>query len=83
MLPNVKGKTYFFKDFRSIFIPILKTFGRKRLLNFPEIKFHFTFNAINQVSELKRLKSNVANAKLDYFLLQVKKLPISSGKFEF
>ena len=31
-----------FKELRSIFMPMLRIFGREDLLNFSEIKIHFT-----------------------------------------
>ena len=48
-------------------------------------KFHLTYSkvATNVISELKQQKYNAANTKVHKFSIQVKKLPISSKKFEF
>ena len=59
------------KDFRPIFLPIFKDFGRKSAFNSSEIKIQFTLDiqydgkvATNQLSVLRTMKFNVANAKL-------------------
>ena len=65
-------KDPYLKIFGRFSFPFLWNFGGQSLWNIPEIKFHLTLNAqyegkvvTNDVSEMKRCKSNVANTKLD------------------
>ena len=74
------------KDSLSIdFIPILEELWRKGLLNLSEIKFHFTLDVQYQYEgKLPRAKIKDPTLQIQNsttFSFEVKKLPISNGKF--
>ena len=80
MPPSMLRKDPYLGIFGQFPYPFLWSFGRQSLLNIPEIKFHVTLNAqyegkvvTDDVSKLKRQKSNIGNTKLDNLFLRKSK----------